>query len=454
MAHRFLILTSILATATSLFGQDFPTAPQLDRPAPMARPAAPVVPPEVAAIKVDFDEMSRYLTKKGSVSKDDIGAIRKLGERVAPHAQANDPTALAMQVQIGTWLDDPALVDASYIAILAMNDRNDIALAQWLAAMNRRLDYERCVNEALAHGPAMAASTRVSLAAIEALLGLNRVGEAKVRLDSIMLPPNERPDIASRYNAMKARVDALFPLWQQEDAARQAETTTNTLPRVELTTAKGTIVIELYEEQAPNSAAAFLEFAGSGAYDGTTFHKRVTGVGMLGGDPNSKAGAKSRPGTGSPGFRIADEGARPDRRVALSGTVGFAKAEAPKPTQAGQAQTSRTTKDSAGQTFFILTSPAEHLHDEFTIVGRVVDGFETVLRLTPSDAITSAKVLRKREHEYVVQKSPELSAPAELIVVVNAPKAPTGGMPGATPGGTQPIQIQPGRAPAGPTAPR
>lgn len=442
MSLRILTLSSILLSATA-FGQDAPASPQapalqpaprVDRPAPPARPAAPAVPPEVAAIKVDFDEMARYLSRKGGVTNDDKAALRSLAQRVAPHAAANDPTALSMQVQIGVWLDDQALVDSSYMAILALNGNNDIALAQWLGALNRRLDYERCVNEALAHGPAMGASPRVSLAAIEALMGLNRIGEAKLRMDAIALPANERPDVTGRYTAMKARVEALFPLWQAEDAARQAESTANTLPRVELTTAKGAIVIELFEEQAPNSTAAFLDFTASGLYGGTTFHKRVSGVGLLGGDPNSKPGAKSRPGTGSPGFRIADECARPDHRPALSGTVGFAKAEAPKPTKPGEAPTTRTLKDSAGSTFFILTSPAEYLNEEFTIVGRVVDGFDTVLQLAPGDAIVSAKVLRKRDHEYAVQKSPEPKTPVEVTVITNAPK------PQGQPGMPMPVQ--------------
>ncbi len=450
MSPRTLTLATILLSATA-FGQDAPVSPQpgaprVDRPAPPARaaaPAAPTAPPEVAAIKVDFDEMARYLSRKGGVTGDDRAALRALAARVAPHAAAKDPTALSMQVQIGTWLDDRALVDSSYMTILELNANNDIALAQWLGTMNRRLDYERCVNEALAHGPVMGASPRVSLAAIEALLGLNRIGEAKLRMDAIALPANERPDVTGRHAALKTRIEALFPVWQAEDAARQAEATANTLPRVELTTAKGAIVIELFEEQAPNSTAAFLDFAASGLYGGTTFHKRVNGVGLLGGDPNSKPGAKARPGTGSPGFRIADEAARPDHRPALSGTVGFAKAEAPKPTKPGEAQTTRTLKDSAGSTFFILTSPAEYLNEEFTIVGRVVEGFDTVLQLAPGDAIVSAKVLRKRDHEYAVQKSPEPKTPVEVTVITNAPKAQPG-MPmpgqGPTPGNVKTIQ--------------
>lgn len=441
---RFLApsLAGALVSAAFALQATDPAAPQ--RPVPPTAPARPSVPPvapEVAAIKAEFDEMARYLGRKNAVSVDDRGPLKALAAKLAPFAAARDPNALAMQVQVGTWLEDHTLVDSSYLTILELNPNNDIALAQWMNALNRRLEYDRSLEESLARGPIVAASTRVSLAAVDALLGLNRVGEAKVRMDAISFPANERPDVTGRYNTLKVRVDTLFPLWQQEDTLRQTETAANTLPRVELTTAKGPIVIELFEEQAPNSTAAFLEFVGSGLYTGTTFHKRVPGLGLLGGDPNSKpvaeGAAKPRVGVGSPGFRIADENGDPaKRRLALSFTVGFAKAEAAKTNPPTPTATARTLPNSAGSTFFILTSPAEHLNEEFTVVGRIVDGFETVLKLAPGDAITAATIQRKREHEYVVQKLPDLKAPTELTVLNAAPRP-----------GTAMTPVNPGNAP-------
>src|SRR6185295_2223588 len=58
-------------------------------------------------------------------------------------------------------------------------------------------------------------------------------------------------------------------------------------------TTKGTIVVELLGDRAPNHVGYFMKLAGDGAYAGTTFH-RVIRYGLIqGGDPLSKDPAKS-----------------------------------------------------------------------------------------------------------------------------------------------------------------
>jgi hypothetical protein len=42
----------------------------------------------------------------------------------------------------------------------------------------------------------------------------------------------------------------------------------------------------------------------------------------------------------------------------------------------------------------------EELDGKYTVFGRVTDGFDAARMLTPEDTIVSARVLRKREHEY------------------------------------------------------
>jgi cyclophilin family peptidyl-prolyl cis-trans isomerase len=440
LSASLLVLTGSQLVQTS-WGQasDTPLTPG-ELTTPPARPApaaAPTVPPEIQAIKLELDEVERYLRRKGTVSKDDRPALTKILDKVRPYAQTKQPLALAMQVQIATWLEDHALVDATYGEILALNPANEIALSQWFSALNRRGDFERCVAEALTRNAQVAGSPRTTVPVVEAFLSLNRIPEAKLRLDALTLAPTERPDVSSRVNALKTRLDALLPLWQAEDALRQADEKAGNLPRVELVTSKGAIVVELFEDQAPNSVAAFLGFTEGGLYNGTSFHKRVPNVGLVGGDPNSKAGSTGRPGAGTPGYRIADEAGRTDRRMALAGTIGLAKAEQ-SPVGPDGTPTSRTVKDSAGQTFFVLTAPSEHLHGECTIIGRVVEGLEYLSMLHPNDRIESAKVLRKREHEYTVTKAPELPTAPELTVLSATPAAPR---PQATPNVIQPAPL-------------
>ena len=61
-------------------------------------------------------------------------------------------------------------------------------------------------------------------------------------------------------------------------------------PRVELKTNRGTIVVELYADRAPKSAANFLQYVKEGHYNGTLFHRVVSGFVIQGGgfDRNMK----------------------------------------------------------------------------------------------------------------------------------------------------------------------
>lgn len=440
MSIRIASLSLLLLAAPAL-GQATGTPIQVT-PQPRQAPNAPPPvqgPPEVMALKQQLDDLDRYLRRKGSVTKDDRPALVALQGKLAPFAAQKEPLALAMQVQIATWLDDPAQIDAAYTAVLAARPGNEIALAQWFSAINRRNDFEHTVNEASARQAEVAASVRASLPVIDALIALNRIGDAKARLDALTPKANEALDVAGKLNAHKMRLEALSPLWQIEDALRQTEEKAGTLPRVELVTSKGPIVVELFEDQAPNSVAAFLSFVEGGNYAGTSFSKRVPGLGLVGGDPNSKAGATGRPGFGSPGFRLPDEAGKPERRMALAGTIGFAKADSPPTPTTDGSTPPRTVKDSAGQTFFFLTTPAEHLHGECTIFGRIVSGAELLSTLAVNDRIESAKVLRKREHPYEVTKAPELTGPVEVTLPpVAAPRPPA--MPGQP--GLQPTPIR------------
>src|SRR5262245_33515587 len=54
-------------------------------------------------------------------------------------------------------------------------------------------------------------------------------------------------------------------------------------PQVELKTSLGTIVIELYPDKAPNTVDNFLQYAKSGFYDGTIFHRVIPGFMVQGG---------------------------------------------------------------------------------------------------------------------------------------------------------------------------
>jgi cyclophilin family peptidyl-prolyl cis-trans isomerase len=54
-------------------------------------------------------------------------------------------------------------------------------------------------------------------------------------------------------------------------------------PQVELKTSQGDVVIELYPDKAPKTVENFLDYAKSGFYNGTVFHRVIDGFMIQGG---------------------------------------------------------------------------------------------------------------------------------------------------------------------------
>ncbi len=182
--------------------------------------------------------------------------------------------------------------------------------------------------------------------------------------------------------------------WAKEKSLRDAEAKADDLPRVLLRTNKGDIVLELFENEAPNTVANFIQLVKKGFYNGLTFHRVVQGLAAQGGDPRGT-------GAGGPGYSIACECYRPDHRMHFRGSLSMANAG----------------RDTGGSQFFIAFQPAKHLDGQHTVFGRVVEGMDVLAKLQqrdPADAeaprpdkIIEAKLLRARPHVYVPQKMPQ-----------------------------------------------
>ena len=67
-----------------------------------------------------------------------------------------------------------------------------------------------------------------------------------------------------------------------------------------MTTSEGTIVLELFDEDAPKTVANFKQLAGEGFYDGLVFHRIIPDFMIQGGCPEGT-------GTGGPGYTFEDE---------------------------------------------------------------------------------------------------------------------------------------------------
>ena len=128
-----------------------------------------------------------------------------------------------------------------------------------------------------------------------------------------------------------------------------------------INTSKGTIVLELFAKEAPNTVNNFVFLARDGYYDNTTFHRVLPGFMAQGGDPTGT-------GAGGPGYQFGDEFS-PDRRHDGPGVLSMANAG----------------PGTNGSQFFITYVATPHLDDRHSVFGRVIEGMEVVNSLTSRD---------------------------------------------------------------------
>ncbi|MEW5897094.1 MAG: peptidylprolyl isomerase [Nanoarchaeota archaeon] len=123
----------------------------------------------------------------------------------------------------------------------------------------------------------------------------------------------------------------------------------------------GMIKVELFERTMPITSNNFITLAEKGFYDGTKFHRVISGFMIQGGDPFSKNDSlKQFWGTGGPGYTIKDEftdGNKNDR-----GTISMANAG----------------PNTGGSQFFINVVNNNFLDSKHPVFGKVVEGIDVV----------------------------------------------------------------------------
>jgi cyclophilin family peptidyl-prolyl cis-trans isomerase/HEAT repeat protein len=133
-----------------------------------------------------------------------------------------------------------------------------------------------------------------------------------------------------------------------------------------LTTARGSIGIDLAMEDAPITVATFRELAARHFFDGMVIHRVVPDFVVQLGDPRGD-------GSGGPGFSIRDElNPLPYRR----GTVGMAL----------------SGPDTGGSQWFIALSAQPHLDGVYTVFGQVSQFIEVADRTEQDDVVVSVTV--------------------------------------------------------------
>jgi len=135
-------------------------------------------------------------------------------------------------------------------------------------------------------------------------------------------------------------------------------------------TDKGVFKLELLPDAAPLTVDNFVQLARRGYFNNIAFHRVVPNFVIQGGDPRGD-------GNGGPGYQIRCE-------------INFV------PYTRGAVGMALSGKDTGGSQWFITHSPQPHLDGGYTVFARVVEGMETVDRITRGDRIRQIEVTETR----------------------------------------------------------
>lgn len=132
-------------------------------------------------------------------------------------------------------------------------------------------------------------------------------------------------------------------------------------------TEKGTMVIELYDDDAPGTVANFAKLAKSGFYNGLTFHRVIPDFVVQGGCPRGD-------GTGGPGYNIACE-TDGKKQIHDRGVLSMAHAG----------------RNTGGSQFFICHNRRNtaHLDRKHTVFGKVIENVDVIDDIRRGDKIIS-----------------------------------------------------------------
>ncbi len=133
-------------------------------------------------------------------------------------------------------------------------------------------------------------------------------------------------------------------------------------------TTRGSIVVDLFPKDAPNTVNNFVFLARDKFYDGTKFHRVIADFMVQGGDPQGN-------GTGGPGYKFADE------------TKGN-----PNKHKRGSLSMANAGPNTNGSQFFITHIATDWLDGKHTVFGQVRTGQEVVDAVKQGDTLESVTI--------------------------------------------------------------
>jgi len=445
---RFLTVPVIVLLGATSFtaGQSGGDTPQTP---PAATEAVQKTPADLAfaPLQDEFVRMHTSLGNVGGISRTDKLIVRSFLDRIVAFTEKwpDHVGSTATALQISLWLYDQELITQWYERLSRLlPDRPEIALS-WLAYREGRergeeleaelyVEYQELFQRfpddlAVVTGwtkRLMSQARYQEVLAIlepldidpgewpeltfvfaDCLLAAHQFEEADAKLTSIPLGGLRNPDMRQEILRRVQEFKAAPALWTAEQEIRAAEAEAGDLPLVEINTSRGRIVVELFENEAPNTVANFISLADSGFYAETKFHRYMPNFMIQGGDPFSKPGETGTPGLGNPGYTIPDEHTAENHRNHFNDSLAMAKTLPP---------------NTAGCQFYLNHRPTPWLDGKHTVFGRVIEGQELARLLRKDDTIQSMVVVRRREGStYEPRTLPLPTAPAAPPAIPGTP---------------------------------
>ena len=143
------------------------------------------------------------------------------------------------------------------------------------------------------------------------------------------------------------------------------------MSKVKISTDKGDMIAELYDNATPITVKNFTDLISKGFYNGLNFHRVIPNFVVQGGCPNGT-------GTGGPGYKIHCEVTAPNQ-YHDRGVLSMAHAG----------------RNTGGSQFFICHSRqgTQHLDGNHTCFGKVVEGVEVIDMIRQGDKIKSMEII-------------------------------------------------------------
>ena len=166
----------------------------------------------------------------------------------------------------------------------------------------------------------------------------------------------------------------------------------------------GKISIDLFEKNSPKNVNNFTFLANESFYKGTKIHRVIPNLLFQGGDKNTLDNDNQNDGFGHPGYVVKDEinleslnisknriselrnkGIKSDSNIISANLVKYTVAMA------------NSGPDTNGSQFFIVTADSSDpriklMNGQFTVIGQVIDGFDTISRINQIQVDNSGSI--------------------------------------------------------------